>query len=776
MASSFLGFILELAWIRKFSLVFGNLYISTSTVFAALFLGFAAGSYYSLKNIKTVETAYKKFGYFNIIAFSTSIAGYLLFSNHQIVSFFYNLFIIKSPLLLRFLQFIVISIILFPWAFCYGSALPLLSAITSSKRKNNVTTYCIFSVSGLAGLVFGAFFLLPSFGLLKTFSFSIAGYLLLGMITLYFSKVYTGRLGIISNPNIGNYNKKDQILFPAVSFFLGFCSIGYELLLLKSFSLIDNNSFYSFNIVLVFVLISSIIGSMIILLLSKSKFINNTTTFPILLVVSAVIVSTMPFVFLNVTEGMLPLPYSNSWYKYLSNIIKVSLWTIILPCILTGSLFPLLIKRVEDTGFSIGKVLFFNTSGIIISILSIGLINFYLWKWVLLLGFLYSISSLIYGLLFFSKKINAFLASLVIITLIMVIKIDLPVVWKNASLRGMDVIEKVENGGDIATLVANGNAAHILVNNQYSVGSNRNIQEKSIQSLLPITIHGNSKNLFFVGMGTGVTAGAALLSDLESVTVCEISSGVEKLARKYFQNYVQGLFNDKRVKIINEDGRIFLSYSKSKYDLIISDMFIPWQSGTAPLYTKDFYISVREHLNTNGLFTQWLPLYQLTMNDFGIIVNTLSEVFGQVTMWRAGFDLNEPAVALVCSIEKNKFVPDRLINNSAKEMFKVPYSSGFDYEKVVSGNLLQFYCGNITENKRLFENYKINTYDKLPIEYITPKSFIIYDGYKNILNNSNYLDLCGLLLKNIVPEEDPFLKNVSENDKQMVHYGMTRFE
>ena len=773
--SSFLGFVLELVWIRKFSLIFGNLYISTSTVFAALFIGFAAGSYYSLKNTQTVECAYRKFGFFNIIAFLATISGYLLISNQQIVSLFYNL-LASRPFVLRLFQFIIISIILFPWAFCYGSILPLLSEVASFKRKNNVATYFIFSVSGLAGLVLVGFFLLPSFGLLKTFYIASAGYLLIGIISFYCSRLFAGRLETETKYGYGNYSRQDRILFTTISFILGFCSIGYELLLLKLFSLIDNNSFYSFNIILVFVLLSSLTGTISVLFFSRFSFVKNTYTFPILLFFSTIITSIMPFVFLNVTEGILPLPYSKTWYQYFLNLCKVSLWTVIIPCIIMGSLFPLLIKRAEKSGFSIDKILFFNTSGTIISILSIGLLNFHIWKWVSFLGLLYGVSSLVYGLLFLSKQINAFLVSSVIITLITVIKMELPVVWKNASLRGMQVVEKVENGGDISTLVANGSTAHILVNNQYSVGSNRNIQEKSIQSLLPIIIHGDPRNIFFVGMGTGVTAGAALLSDPESVTVCEISSGVEKLARKYFQNYVHGLFNDKRVRIINEDGRIFLSYSKSKYDLIISDLFIPWQSGTAHLYTKDFYLSVREHLNANGVFTQWLPLYQLTMNDFGIIANTLSEVFGQITMWKAGFNSNEPSVALVCSVEKTGYNPDIIVKSSVKNLFKVPYSSGFDLENVMSGNLLQFYCGNITENKSLFEKYLINTYDKLPIEYITPKSFIIYDGYKNVMNNSNYFNLCSTLIKNTTPEDDPYLKNVPGNYKQLVHYGMTQFQ
>lgn len=773
-ASSFWGFVLELAWIRKLSLAFGNLYISTSTVFAALFLGFAVGSYYSLKNTKTVENACRKFGYFNIIAFIATISGYLLFSNQQIISFFYNLFILK-PFILRLLQFTIISIILFPWAFCYGSALPLLSAVVSSKRKDNVFTYFIFSISGFAGLVFGAFFMLPSFGLLKTFLIASVGYLIIGMISFYSSKFYKGSLETVTKSNPCNFKNQDQLLYPSLSFILGFCSIGYELLLLKFFSLIDNNSFYSFNIVLVFVILSLLSGTMLIHLFSKHKFVNNTFTFLILLVLTSVIITLMPSVFLSVTEGVLPLPYSNSWINYISNLLKVSLWTIMIPCVLIGTLFTLIIKKAENSGFPMGKVLFYNTSGTIISILTIGLINFNLWKWFLILGVLYGAASLIYGILFYSKKVNWLLASFVIFPVVMIIKTDLPVVWKNVSLRGMEVVEKIESGGDIATLVANENTAHILVNNQYSVGSSRNIQEKSIQSLLPMSIHENPKKIFFVGMGTGVTAGAALLSDPESVTVCEISSGVEKLARKHFPKYVNGLFNDKRVKIINEDGRIFLSYSESKYDLIISDLFIPWQSGTAPLYTREFYLSVRKHLNQNGLFTQWLPLYQLTMNDFGIIINTLSEVFGQVTMWRAGFNQLEPAVALVCSIEKTKFNPEKLVNSSVTEMFKVPNSTGFDYDEVNSVNLLQFYCGNVTENKRVFEKYQISTYDKLPIEYVTPKSFIINDGNKNVLNKSNYFKLCSTLLKNTLPEEDPFLINVSDNDKQLVHYGMTQF-
>lgn len=111
------------------------------------------------------------------------------------------------------------------------------------------------------------------------------------------------------------------------------------------------------------------------------------------------------------------------------------------------------------------------------------------------------------------------------------------ILGENVRQRGMQVKEINEKGGSIAAVVESGRVKHLLVNNQYSLGSNRSIQNKRNQALLPMLLHQFPK-ICFIGMGTGITAGAAIKDPrVDSLVVCEILPGVVDLAKKYFAPY-----------------------------------------------------------------------------------------------------------------------------------------------------------------------------------------------------------------------------------------------
>jgi spermidine synthase len=54
--------------------------------------------------------------------------------------------------------------------------------------------------------------------------------------------------------------------------------------------------------------------------------------------------------------------------------------------------------------------------------------------------------------------------------------------------------------------------------------------------------HPAPESVFYLGMGTGITAGASLSFDVEQVVVCEILPEVVALADRHFRPWVGGLF------------------------------------------------------------------------------------------------------------------------------------------------------------------------------------------------------------------------------------------
>ena len=60
-----------------------------------------------------------------------------------------------------------------------------------------------------------------------------------------------------------------------------------------------------------------------------------------------------------------------------------------------------------------------------------------------------------------------------------------------------------------------------------------------------------------------------------------------------------------------DDARNFLRATSERFDVIVADLFVPWQAGTGALYAREHFEAARAHLAPGGLFCQWLPLYQL---------------------------------------------------------------------------------------------------------------------------------------------------------------------
>ena len=65
--------------------------------------------------------------------------------------------------------------------------------------------------------------------------------------------------------------------------------------------------------------------------------------------------------------------------------------------------------------------------------------------------------------------------------------------------------------------------------------------------------------------------------------------------------------------MVYDDARHFILTSKEKFDIITTDPIHPWVKGAASLYTKEYFEHVKRHLKPGGVVTQWVPLYETTL-------------------------------------------------------------------------------------------------------------------------------------------------------------------
>ena len=169
------------------------------------------------------------------------------------------------------------------------------------------------------------------------------------------------------------------------------------------------------------------------------------------------------------------------------------------------------------------------------------------------------------------------------------------------------------------------------------------------QGLLPLLLHDRPRSVLFLGLGTGLTAAPALLHpDVRRVGVVELIPEVVEAAR-LFSDENLGLVDHPRVSLRVDDARHDLRAGTLAYDVVVSDLFVPWESKSGYLFTTDFYAIVRGRLAEDGLFCQWLPLYQLGRPEFGMIADGFARVFPHATLWWGGLSAEKGIVALVGS-------------------------------------------------------------------------------------------------------------------------------
>jgi spermidine synthase len=142
--------------------------------------------------------------------------------------------------------------------------------------------------------------------------------------------------------------------------------------------------------------------------------------------------------------------------------------------------------------------------------------------------------------------------------------------------------------------------------------------------------------------------GAALAHpDIDVVGVELIPEVLDAVA--LFSEENRNVRSDPRARLIADDARSYLLATHDRYDVILSDLFLPWTAGTASLYSRELYELGRDHLQPGGIYCQWLPLHQLAVDDLESIVATFASVFPYVELWLAYHRSDTPLAALLGS-------------------------------------------------------------------------------------------------------------------------------
>lgn len=160
-----------------------------------------------------------------------------------------------------------------------------------------------------------------------------------------------------------------------------------------------------------------------------------------------------------------------------------------------------------------------------------------------------------------------------------------------------------------------------------------------LAGVLPLALHDKPENIGVIGFGSGLTT-HTFLGDgrVKKVDTIEIEEAMVEGAKAYGHR-VERAYNDPRSNIIIDDAKSYFSGQKAKYDIIISEPSNPWISGIGALFAKEFYEFVPRHLNDDGLFVQWVQLYEIDDKLVSSILKGLTANFSDYRAYIVGADL-----------------------------------------------------------------------------------------------------------------------------------------
>ncbi len=183
----------------------------------------------------------------------------------------------------------------------------------------------------------------------------------------------------------------------------------------------------------------------------------------------------------------------------------------------------------------------------------------------------------------------------------------------------------------------------LKVNDQFNMGGTRFSFGDRRQAHIPMLLHPDPASALFLGVGSGLTAGAATLHGDVEVTAVELVPEIVGFLDA-FDPYNRMADID---RIVVADARRFVRADKQTYDVIVADLFHPARDGAGALYTREHFAAIRGHLNEGGLFCQWLPLYQLDAPVVATIVRTFLDVFPDAGGWIGTYNPRTPILGLV---------------------------------------------------------------------------------------------------------------------------------
>lgn len=768
-ASGATGLIYEILWARMLGLTFGATTLAVSTVLAAFMGGLALGSALAGWLAPRITKPVSAYGWMEIsIAVYALLVPFLFQAVDDLYAYVWQQL---HPGFFEFtlLRFALSCLMLLVPTTLMGATLPVLAAalLRSNHDSNSVTRlYACNLVGAILGTVVAGFVLLPAFGVRTTIFVAAGVNVLVGVIALLIQGKHFADLqrqidtdaganaGVNAVGPTGVEAVGERARFWLVAAFVsGFVTISTQVSWTRILTMIIGSSTYAFSIVVALFLIGLAGGAWFIG--RKDRTSKLRTTIMIVEAITAISLLVSLFV-LNKIPGLLielglRLQVS-SWAGLIALQILSATLLIFVPALLMGMVMPLVLVWASNQiqGASrVGRTYAVNTVGAIVGAFVTGfvLIPKTSIRFTLLLAA--TLCLFVAALAFKPKagRLEPAVGRVIAIGLTPVLVIVLFILAPRMNLADLSIgaydslVRVLAQTREGTTEEAQSTAPNIHKLLMYREGPTATVtvrQDQDVVSLgingrtnasdsnfdmptqvmlgqLPMLIAPERNNGLIIGYATGVTVGAMLQSPIQSVTCVELEPATVEGSR-FFEHVNNRPLDDPRTQLIIDDARTFLRVSPSRYDVIVSEPSHPWVPGVANLFTEEFFELGRSRLRDQGIFVQWVQIYQLSTESLRSVLATYHKVFPHVLVFRVGGLSRGKDLLLVGSNQPLKLdqLAERITDERmANELRRVNLNSEADVRS-------WFVCDE-TRLGPAVAGARINTDDNMHIETTVPR-------------------------------------------------------
>ena len=550
--------------------------------------------------------------------------------------------------------------LILPQSILLGATFPLFAAAATRLQpahegRSIATLYFANSLGGAVGVLGSGFLLIPALGLPGTSAAAGTINLLIAALT---AAITAPRPLRETSPGTPSGAGRDPMvgLMLAVSFITGASSFIYEVGWIRMLSLVLGSATHSFELMLSSMILGLALGGWWV-----RKRVDTSANPGILLgyvqiAMGLAAVATVPLHALTfdlVAHAMNTLPRTEEGYAVL-NLVRYGIASLIMlpAAFCAGMTLPLatriLFSRTSQGERAIGRIYSANTVGAICGIAFAMHIGFPV------LGLNYLVASgalidvLLGGALLITFAGRARARQMLAATLACVAGTAIGATSFNPQRLASGVFRtgKSSAEGNVIDL-RHGKTASISVETTASMVTIRTngkpdasvaldpkagyVMDEVTMTLIgaiPLLLHDSPRHVANIGFGSGMTA-ATLLDDprIARLDTIEIEPAMVRMA-KHFDNVNRRVYDDPRSHIHIDDAKSFFASAGGRtYDLIVSEPSNPWVSGVSGLFSVEFYRHVKRYLKDDGLFAQWLQIYELHPDRAASVIKAIAESF-----------------------------------------------------------------------------------------------------------------------------------------------------